>query len=53
MEYSERFPKNITGLNFAVYFGVEAVWTLLLDRLAAGAGVSGEGRAHIPDVLAL
>ena len=29
-EYSQRFPKDMTGLHLAVYFGVEAVVQLLL-----------------------
>ena len=53
MEYSQRFPKNITGLHSAAYFGVEAVGALLLDRFAAGAGVSGEGWVHVADLSAL
>jgi len=30
-EYSQRFPKEMTGLHLAAYFGVEAVVKLLLE----------------------
>jgi ankyrin repeat protein len=34
LEYSQRFPKEMTGLHLAAYFGVEAVIKLLLDKNA-------------------
>jgi ankyrin repeat protein len=32
LEYSQRFPKEMTGLHLAVYFGVKAIVQLLLEK---------------------
>jgi ankyrin repeat protein len=48
LEYSQRFPKEMTGLHLAAYFGVEAVVKLLLDKGAniAAADTYGSTPLH-------
>jgi ankyrin repeat protein len=40
--YSQAFPKQMTGLHLAAYFGVEAVVKLLLDK-GAQLGIENRG----------
>jgi len=41
LEYSQKFPKEMTGLHLAAYFGVEAIVQLLLEK---GADVNSAAR---------
>jgi ankyrin repeat protein len=45
--YSQRFPKEMTGLHLAAYFGVKAIVQLLLDRGADVNAKASEGRTPL------
>jgi len=43
LKYSQRFPKEMTGLHLAAYFGVKAIVQLLLEKGADVNAAHGDG----------